>query len=76
MPCKKDSDCMSDKTFQCVNAQCVLRRLPSSVWLSGGGGITRSAQFVLRVSAGAPQPLGVTKSGGYTVTVGAGAGRP
>jgi hypothetical protein len=31
---------------------------------------------VMRVSAGAPQPLGVMKSKSYSVTVGAGAGRP
>ena len=76
MPCVKDADCLDARAYQCTNMQCVLRRLPSSVWSSGGGGITQSGNFVLRVSVGAPQPLGTTKSNAFTVTVGAGAGRP
>jgi hypothetical protein len=75
-PCRVDADCEDAKAYQCVRQLCALRRLPSGVWTSGGGGLTQSAKFVVRVSVGAPQPLGVVKSKAYSVTVGAGAGRP
>ena len=75
-PCSQAADCGDERSYQCLDAHCVLRRLPSGVWVSGGGGISQSANFVVRVSAGAPQPLGVIKSASYTITLGAGAGRP
>ena len=73
--CRYDFDCPDRAVYQCVDGLCALRRLPAPVWVSGGGGITRSKTYVLRVSSGAPQPGGTTKSKNYIVSVGAGVGR-
>jgi hypothetical protein len=75
-PCVNDADCGDTATYHCVLKRCLVRRVPSGVWLSGGGGTTKSAQFVLHISVGAPAPMGVTSSKNYSITVGAGAGRP
>jgi hypothetical protein len=75
-PCSKDADCGDTTTFHCVLKRCALRRVPSGSWLSGGGGTTRSSQFVLHISVGAPAPMGVSTSKNFSITVGAGAGRP
>jgi hypothetical protein len=71
-----DADCGDTATYHCALKRCLVRRVPSGVWLSGGGGTTKSAQFVLHISVGAPAPMGVTSSKNYSITVGAGAGRP
>jgi hypothetical protein len=75
-PCVSDADCGDTATYHCVLKRCLVRRVPSGVWLSGGGGTTKSAQLVLHISVGAPAPMGVTSSKTYSITVGAGAGRP
>jgi hypothetical protein len=75
-PCVNDADCGDTATYHCVLKRCLVRRVPSGVWLSGGGGTTKSGQFVLHISVGAPAPMGVTSSKNYSITVGAGAGRP
>jgi hypothetical protein len=75
-PCTTDADCGDTATYHCLLNRCLVRRVPSGVWLSGGGGTTKSAQFVLHISVGAPAPMGVSSSKNYLITVGAGAGRP
>jgi hypothetical protein len=74
--CRDDSDCPDPLVYRCKDEICVLRRVPFPAWVSGGGGISRSSKYNLRVSSGAPQPGGSVKSKNFIVSVGAGAGRP
>jgi hypothetical protein len=76
LTCDTDEECGDIVTFHCVLRHCLLRRGASSVWFSGGGGVSQSHGFLMRVSIGAPSPLGVSASKHYSITVGAGAGRP
>ncbi|HEX4354037.1 MAG TPA: hypothetical protein VHZ95_14010 [Polyangiales bacterium] len=76
MTCDTDEECGDITTFHCVLRHCLLRRGPSNVWFSGGGGVSQSSGFLMRVSVGTPSPMGVSESKHYSITVGAGAGRP
>jgi hypothetical protein len=73
--CTVDSDCGDVRVYDCVEEVCATRRLPQGVWISGGGGLTVSNAYEMRISIGAPAPLGKMVSSNYEITVGAGAGR-
>jgi len=72
--CTEASDCEDNET--CVNEMCVPIRIPSGVLQTAGGGDITSTNYTLRVSIGAPQPMGRASSSNFIVTVGPGAGRP
>lgn len=73
--CSTAADCGSVSAYVCTGGKCAPRRAPSSVWQSGGGGVTKSSNFVIRLSVGAPVPFGPMQSEHYEITVGPGAGR-
>ena len=73
--CTTAADCGSPNAYVCTAGKCAPRRAPSSVWQSGGGGVTKSSNFELRLSVGAPVPFGPMRSEHYEITVGPGAGR-
>ena len=75
--CTEDTvgdDC--EETEMCVNEMCVPIRIPSGVLQSAGGGDISSASYLMRISIGAPQPMGRVSSTNFIVTVGPAAGRP
>ena len=72
--CTEPSDCEDDET--CVSEMCVPIRIPSGVLQTAGGGDVASTNYTLRVTIGAPQPMGRASSTNFIVTVGPGAGRP
>jgi len=71
--CDDDHPC--DPGYDCVDDFCVPERKPSTVVFVSAGGTVTSTNFVVRVSAGMPQPMGKTSSAKYSVTVGPAAGR-
>jgi hypothetical protein len=76
--CDSEHACKTSD-FRCESGHCVFippPRIPSGIFQSNGGGQTSSAEHVLRLSVGTPQPMGITSSGEHQLTVGPGAGRP
>ena len=74
--CTTAPDCGDVLALDCINNACVPRRVASGVWMSGGGGLVQTPTAKLRVSIGAPVPMGKASSATFRVTVGPGAGRP
>ncbi len=72
--CRAAQDC--DRAHLCIENRCVPDRKPSTVWMSAGGGLSTAAGYKLRVSVGAPEPMGFASGTGYRVTIGPGLRKP
>jgi hypothetical protein len=67
MDCRQTTECGADE--QCLSNRCVPDRKPSSVWTTGGGGLTTTGGFKLQTTIGAPQPLGQATTTGFKLSV-------
>ena len=66
--CGTSADC--DGGEVCVGGECRPAR-PAGLWVTSGGGSTKSEHFRLRVAIGAPLPAGVGASENFKVILGA-----
>lgn len=69
--CAVAADCPEAVLYDCIGRTCVLKRWSNgSIWFAGGGGETRSLSFRARLTVGARQPAGKTKSSNYILSLG------
>lgn len=78
--CRLPSDCGDPLLADCIEGACISKpppdRAPSSVVITAGGGTAATSAHRVRVSVGAPVPMGTASTSKYRVTLGPEAGRP
>jgi hypothetical protein len=72
MECRDTTQC--DAAASCISNRCVPKRTPSSIWTTGGGGLSTASGFRMQLSIGTPSPTAPASAAGYQLSVASGAG--